>query len=71
MTGSLRSESSWSLGVGESLDLTLALLKNFKEKNGKVWSTDAASDGLSLSLTSSSWSVQSSFYKINSINLHS
>ena len=41
---SLWSESSWSLRVGESSTLSLALLKNFEEKNSKIWSANETSD---------------------------
>jgi len=44
VTSSLRSKSSWSLGIGESSNFTLSLLKNFKEKNSEVWSGNATSD---------------------------
>jgi len=56
--GSLWSKSSWSLDISEAGNLTVSLLEDLEGDDRKVWSTDASSDGLSLSLTSSSWSVK-------------
>jgi hypothetical protein len=58
VVGSFWTESSWSLTISEAWDFTDTLLENFQENDSKVWSTDASSDGLSLSLTRSSWSVK-------------
>lgn len=57
--GSLWSESSWSVGVGKSSDLSLTLDEDLEGDNGKIRSADASSGGLSLSFTRSSWSVES------------
>ncbi len=60
--GSLGSESS-GLGVGgHTVDLSLALLDDLEGDDGKIGTADAASDGLSLSLTSSSGSVGCGLY---------
>ena len=42
--GSLWSESSWSLSVGETGDLSWTLLEDPEEEGGKIWSADASSD---------------------------
>ena len=63
--GSLWSESSWSVGVGKSSNLSLTLDEDLKGNNSKIRSTDASSGGLSLSFTGSSWSVESSSYIIS------
>jgi len=62
--GSLWSESSVSWGIGNSGNLFLSLLEDLKSDDSKIWSTDASSDGLSLSLTSSSWSVGGGSYEV-------
>ena len=41
--GSLWSESSWSIGVGESSNLSLTLDEDLKGNDGKIWSADASS----------------------------
>ena len=46
-------------GVGEAGDLLLTLLDDVEGNNGKIWSDNASTDGLSLSLSSSSWLVKS------------
>lgn len=56
---SLWSKSSWSFGISESWNFSISLNENLKSNNGKIWSTDATSGWLSLSLTCSSWSVES------------
>jgi len=40
---SLWSESSWSLAISESWNLSFTLNQNFKSNDGKIWSTDASS----------------------------
>merc|ERR1719240_131634 len=60
--GSLWTESSWLLLVSEAWNFTDTLLEHSQENNGEVWSTDASSHGLSLSLTSSSRSVKRRFF---------
>lgn len=57
VVGSLWSESLWSLDVGESLDVGVTLLGDDQVKGSNVVTDDATTDGLSLSLTGSSWSV--------------
>jgi hypothetical protein len=59
---SLWSESSWSVGIGKSSNFTFTLDKDFEGNDGKIWSTDASSGGLSLSFSGSSWSVESGSY---------
>ena len=56
--GSLGSESSRSLSVRESFNLTLSLDEHLEGDDGKVGATDASSDGLSLPLSGSSGSVE-------------
>lgn len=41
--GSLWSESSWSIGVGESSNLSLTLDEDLKGNDSKIWSADASS----------------------------
>ena len=43
VVGSLWSESSWSLNVGESFDLGVSLDENLKGNDGKIWSANASS----------------------------
>lgn len=62
--GSLWSESSVSWGISETGDLLLSLLDDLKGDDSKIWSADATSDGLSLSLTSPSWSVGSGSFSV-------
>ena len=63
VVGSLWSESSWSLSIGKSGDVLISLDENLEGNNGKIWATDASSGGLSLSLSGSSWSVESDSYR--------
>jgi len=58
--GSLWSKSSWSLLIGEASNVLLSLNENLKSDNSKIWSADASSNRLSLSLSGSSWSVSGS-----------
>jgi hypothetical protein len=60
---SLWSESSWSSGISQSDDVGVSLDENLKCNDWKIWSTDASSGWLSLSLTSSSGSVECDSYK--------
>ena len=48
--------------VSESGDVLLSSLDNAEGNDSKVWSTDATTDRLSLSLSSSSWLVKSATY---------
>ena len=66
--GSLWSESSWSVGVSESSDLSLTLYEDLEGDDGKIRSADASSGGLSLSFTRSSWSVESGSYYTSKFN---
>ena len=66
--GSLWSESSWSVGVSESSDLSLTLDEDLEGDDGKIRSADASSGGLSLSFTRSSWSVESGSYYTSKFN---
>ena len=59
---SLWSKSSWSWSIGESWDFLISLNKNLECNDCKIWSTDASSGWLSLSLSGSSWSVECSPY---------
>ena len=65
VSSSLWSESSWSLDVGKSNNVLISLDENLKGDDGKIWTADASSGGLSLSLTGSSWSVESDSYNTN------
>ena len=66
ITGSLGSESSWLLSISDTFDFSISLLGDSECDDGKIWSTDAASNWLSLSLSSSSGSVCCcSYFKIN------
>jgi hypothetical protein len=62
VSGSLWSKSSWSLGIGKSFNFTFSFDENSEGNDRKVSSTDASSARLSLSLSSSSWSVKSDSY---------
>lgn len=55
--GSLGTESSGLLNVGEASDFAGALLENLEGDDTEVGAADAASDGLSLALTGSGGSV--------------
>jgi len=68
MIGSFWTESSWLLFISEASNFTNTFLEYSKENNSKVWSTNATSHGLSLSLTSSSWSVKGSFFPEKNFN---
>ena len=57
MVGSLRTQSLWGGGVGQTLNVGLTLLDDGKGNDRQVLVDNAASHGLSLSLTRSSWSV--------------
>lgn len=57
VVGSLRTQSLWNLGVSQTLKLSITLLDNDKGQNSKILTDNGTSDGLSLSLTVSSWSV--------------
>lgn len=57
VVGSLRTQSLWGGDIGQTLNVGLTLLDNGKGNDGQVLVDDTASDGLSLSLTVSSWSV--------------
>ena len=55
---SLWSKSSWSWCVSESWNFGITLNENLEGNDSEVWSTDASSCWLSLSLSGSSWSVE-------------
>ena len=65
VSSSLWSESSWSLDVGKSSNVLISLDENLKGNDSKIWSADASSAGLSLSLSGSSWSVEGDSYNTN------
>jgi hypothetical protein len=44
VVGSLWTESSWSLSIGESSDFTWSLNENLECNNSKVWAADASSN---------------------------
>jgi hypothetical protein len=56
---SLGTESSWSFSISKAGNFSGALNENLERKNGKIRTTDAASNRLSLALTRSSGSVKS------------
>lgn len=58
VVGSLWSESSWSVNVGKASNVLISLDEHLEGNDGKIWAANASSGGLSLSLTSSSWSVE-------------
>jgi len=58
LTNSLGSESSRSLSISESGNIVVTLLEDLEGNDAEIGSADAASDGLSLSLTISSGSVR-------------
>jgi len=68
MTSSLWSKSSWSFSISKTSNFLWTFFNNFKSNNCKIWTTDASSDWLSFSFSSSSWSVQSCSYIINDFN---
>lgn len=57
VVGSLWTQSLWGGDVGQTLNVSLTLLDNSQSNDRQVLVDDTASDGLSLSLTNSSWSV--------------
>lgn len=57
VVGSLRTQSLWGGDIGQTLNVRLTLLDDSKSNDRQVLVDDTASDGLSLSLTVSSWSV--------------
>lgn len=57
VVSSLWTQSLWNLGVSQTLKLSITLLDNDKGQNSKILTDNGTSDGLSLSLTVSSWSV--------------
>lgn len=57
VVGSLWTQSLWGGDVSQTLNVGLTLLDNGQGNDGHVLVDDTSSDGLSLSLTSSSWSV--------------
>jgi hypothetical protein len=57
VVSSLWTQSLWNLDIGQTLELTVTLLDDNKGQDGKIWTNNGTSDGLSLSLTNSSWSV--------------
>lgn len=57
VVSSLRTQSLWGGDIGQTLDVSVTLLDNSQSNDGQVLRDDASSDGLSLSLTVSSWSV--------------
>jgi hypothetical protein len=57
VVGSLWSQSLGGGGVGQSLNVSFTLLDNGQRQDSQVLANNASSDGLSLALTSSSWSV--------------
>jgi hypothetical protein len=69
VVGSLWSKSSWSLSISKASNLTWSLNENLEGNDGKIWSTDASSDWLSLSFSVSSWSVESSSYLKGQLNI--
>lgn len=54
---SLGAETAGDVHVGHSWELGITLLHNRESEDSDVLSDDAASDGLSLSLTSAAWAV--------------
>ena len=62
VAGSLGAESAGLVVSGDTFDLSISLLENSEGDHGKIGAADAAADGLSLSLTSSSWSVGCGLY---------
>ena len=57
VVGTLRAQSLWGGDVSQALNVRLTLLDDSKGNHRHVLVDNAASDGLSLSLTGSSWSV--------------
>lgn len=62
IVGSLGAESSWLITISDSFDLSVTLLDDSEGDDGKIWATDATSNWLSLSLSSSSGSVSWCLY---------
>lgn len=57
VVSSLRTQSLWNGDIGQTLNASITLLDNSQGNDRQVLGDDTASDGLSLSLTVSSWSV--------------
>ena len=67
VAGSLGTKSAGLVVGGHTLDVSITLLNDLKGDDGKIGATDAATDGLSLSLTSSSGSEGCGLYIKNFI----
>ena len=67
VSSSLLGKTVWLVGVGKTSNILLSLLDDAEGDNGKIWTTDASTDRLSLSLSSSLWLVESSTYRIRII----
>jgi hypothetical protein len=61
---SLWAESSWLFSVGKASNLLISLLDDLESNDSKVWSANASSSRLSLSLSRASWSVKRDSYLI-------
>ena len=62
VVSSLWSQLSWLISISDSFNFSFSLLHDLESNHSKVWSTDATSDRLSFSFSSSSWSVCSCPY---------
>ena len=62
VVSSLLGESVWLVAIGKSCNILLTSLDNTEGDDRKIWSTDASTDRLSFSLSSSSWLVKSTTY---------
>jgi hypothetical protein len=63
VVGSLWSKSSWSVDIGKSGNVLVSLDEDLEGDDSKIWAANASSGRFSLSLTSSSWSVECSSCK--------
>jgi len=59
VVSSLLGESVWLVAIGKSSNILLTSLDDTEGDDRKIWSTDASTDRLSFSLSSSSWLVKS------------
>ena len=57
VVGSLWTQSLWNGVVGDTSQFLVTLLGDNQGQDGQVWADNGTSDGLSLSLTVTSWSV--------------
>ena len=64
VVAALHAESVGALNVGDTLEVLVALLDNFKEESTDIWANDAASAGLAGTLSNTGWFVTSATFLV-------